>query len=253
VRLNEVDGFDIKDLIMAKFTDSKWVQDFLDGKIYMNNFNHFIEQEKKTKEKGQGDSYEAAHVIEFKNAKFYDQDGNLLITAKSGNLVERYKGIKEVPLFCTALFNARDFKVLEQGEDSISCKLDITEEEKLEFINVFKSDVVALTFSPGVFVRRFIGKTKTKDPDLQYGSVDYVDFSIMDKKRKEAFDAGTFDFLFHKHHSLDYQREYRFIMPNISSKDPYVHEIGKIDDLFNVLTVEQFFDGMIQLSFKKEN
>jgi hypothetical protein len=42
MRLNEIEGFEERDLILAKFTKSEWVEDFLNGKLFMNNFNNFM-------------------------------------------------------------------------------------------------------------------------------------------------------------------------------------------------------------------
>lgn len=85
MRLNEVEGLETNDIIMAKFIKSEWVEDFLSGNLYMNNFDHFIEQEKNTKEKGQGDSYEAALVTEARDIRIYDKNGNLIATSFQSN------------------------------------------------------------------------------------------------------------------------------------------------------------------------
>jgi len=130
MRLNNVEGFESKDIIMAKFTESQWAEDFLNGDLYMNNFNHFIEQEKRTKEKGQGDSYEAALVTEVQNIKIYNNDDKLIATGEGGTIIERYVEVKQVPLFCTALFKPSDFKVMDINDKKVKFMLDIPLEEK---------------------------------------------------------------------------------------------------------------------------
>jgi hypothetical protein len=251
MRLNEVEGFEVKDLILAKFTKSEFVEDFLNGNLFMNNFNHFIEQEKRTKEKGQGDSFEAALVTEAQEIRVYDQDSNLIATSKSGNMIERYEDVKQVPLYCMALFDSKDFLVIEQTEDSISFKLDILDEDKEKLKLVFQADKVILTFSPGVFVKRVKDTMMQTDPNFLCGSVKYVDYSVMDNQRRKNFDEMRPEFLFTKHRSLEYQREYRFILPGIRSSTPYVCNIGDLRNLFNVITVDQFLDEcIIQMNFK---
>ena len=250
MRLSEVEGFENENIIMAKFTDSQWVEGFLDGNLYMNNFNHFIEQEKRTKEKGQGDSYEGALVTEAQNIRIYDKNNNLIGTSKSGMLVERYADVKFVPLFCMALFNSKDFEVIEVCDKSIKFKLDISLEDKNKIRNAFKSDSVLLTVSPDVFVKRAKEALLSIDANLLCGPVKYVDYSIMDSKRRDSFNAMRPDFLFTKHSSLGYQREYRFVLPGIKSEIPYTKNIGDLRDIFNVMLIDDFLDrSYIEMNF----
>ena len=251
MRLNEIEGFEERDLILAKFTKSEWVEDFLNGNLFMNNFNNFIEQEKRTKEKGQGDSYEAALVTEAQGIRIYDQDNNLIATSKSGHMIERYEDVKLVPLYCMALFDSTNFVVVEQNENSISFKLDILDEEKVRLKSVFQADKVILSFSPGVFVKRVKDKLMEIDSNFLCGSVKYVDYSTMDYQRRKNFDEMRPEFLFTKHYSLAYQREYRFVLPSIRSAEPSIYNIGDLRDLFNVVTIDQFLDEcIIQMNFK---
>lgn len=251
MRLNEVEGFENKDIIMAKFTNSQWVEDFLNGNIFMNNFNHFIEQEKRTKEKGQGDSYEAALVTEAQEIRIYDENNNLMATSKRGTMIERYDDVKKVPLFCMALFNSKDFEVLEICDKSIKFKIALPPEDKEELRKAFKSDSVILTFSPGIFVKRVKGALLPIDANLLCGSVKYVDYSIMDKKRRESFNEMRPEFLFTKHFSLDYQREYRFVLPGIRSEGPYTKNVGDLRDLCNVISTDDFLERtFIEMNFR---
>jgi hypothetical protein len=243
VRLNKVDGIEDKDIIMAKFTNSQWTEDFLNGNLYMNNFNHFIEQEKRTKEKGQGDSFEAALVTEIQNIKLHDGNNNVFATSKSGRVIERYSNVKHIPLFCMALFNSKDFEVLDVSDKSVKFMIDIAPEEKDAIRKAFKSDTVLFTFSPEVFVQRVIESLLPIDPNLLYGSVKYVDYSIMDAERRKNFDEMTPEFLFTKHLSLQYQREYRFVLPGIKSTGPYIQNIGDLRDLFSVVSTDDFLEN----------
>jgi hypothetical protein len=253
MRLSEVEGFNVNEFMLVKFTKSEWIQGFIDGNIYMNNFDHFIEQEKQSGHKGQGDSYEAAFVFEVRNVRVYDTKTNeLILTSPLGSYIERYNYFKKTPLFCMTMFSANDFTVLEENEDYILIKLDIKEEEKKRFVEDFNADTVAITFRPYTFIQRFKARAAILNAGFVSGNVKYVDYSVMDSKRKKAFDEGDLDFLFAKHHSLSYQREYRFILSSIQSSEPYTFEIGNISDLFVTMSVNKFLnESYIQLNFKK--
>ncbi|QHQ56270.1 hypothetical protein [Bacillus velezensis] len=58
--------------LFVKFTKDEYVNDILDGKLYMKNFKHFIDLEKKEKIKGQGDKFEAAFVTRAVDLRIID-------------------------------------------------------------------------------------------------------------------------------------------------------------------------------------
>lgn len=252
MRLSEIEGFDIKHFLMAKFTSKEWVSSFLEGNIYMNNFKHFIDQEKSSKVKGQGDAFEGAHVIEFSNAKIYTQDNVLVGTAAMGNLIERYEAVNQIPMFCLANFSTNDFVVLEQTEDRIRVQLDIPSEDISKIKEIFNSDTVAITLSPYVFMERFKKAIDEDDSGLVYGIVEYADFKVLNEARKSSFNDGEVDFLFTKHDSLSYQKEFRFVLTNIETEDYVIKNIGNLSDIFVQINVDDFLTGTyLELKFDK--
>lgn len=256
MRLNELDGFVTDALIMVKFTNKERVQGFLNGKIYMNNFGYFIDQEKRERKKGQGDQYEGAHVIETNKVKAYDlATGMLMFTAETGNIVERYPEVKEIPMFCLTVFAAKDFKVISHGESSVRFVLDIPEEEKKSLKNDFKeADSAVITFNPRSFIERIKGDLTEKNIPVLSGKVEYHDFSILDRERKKSFDEGELNFLFSKHQSLSHQREFRFVLPNERNRGPNIYNVDSINDLFETMEIDQFLGNTeIEIFFKKNN
>ncbi|MFS0576321.1 hypothetical protein AB1K83_11845 [Sporosarcina sp. 179-K 3D1 HS] len=243
MRLSEIKGFEVKHFLMAKFTSKEWVHSFLEGIIYMNNFKHFIDQEKASKVKGQGDAYEGAHVLEVSDIKIYDQQNRLVGTAELGNLIERYEGVNRIPMFCVANFSTRDFVVLEQTEDRIRIKLEIPSEDVLRIKEVFNADTVALTLSPHIFIERFKKAAEKSDMGLAYGMVDYADYRILSDARRASFDEGEVDFLFTKHDSLAYQKEFRFILTNVETEVPITVNVGNLKDIFIQMNIDDFLTG----------
>lgn len=254
MRLNELEDFNTEHFAMVKFTSKEWVNSFLDGDIYMNNFKHFIDQEKTSKIKGQGDAYEGAHVLEFSNAKLYDKNNNLIATAKFANLIERYIDVNKLPMFCVANFSAKDFVVLEHAEDYIIVKLVIPSEDIEKIKETFKADTVAVTLMPHHFMKRFSNVAEESNLGLSCGMVEYADYKILDTERKKSFDEGNVDFLFTKHNSLSYQKEFRFILTNVKSEEPYTLKLGDLRDLFIELDADAFLNGItLRINFKKNN
>jgi len=76
----------------------------------------------------------------------------------------------------------------------------------------------------------------------------------MDAKRREDFDEMRPMFLFDKHFSLEYQREYRFVLPGVRSEGPYIKNIGDLRDLFHMLSIDDFLDNSyIEMNFKNQH
>jgi hypothetical protein len=243
MKFNEIIGFEKKDMMLVKFTKSEYVQDLLDGNLYMNNFNHFVEQEKNTKHKGQGDSYEGAYVTTFDSVDIYIED-DLVGSAESGSLFIRNQYANKIPLFSMSLLTSRDFEVIEEKESSVILKLGFIKEDIQRIKDDFRCDKVVFTFQYNEFLKRLQEASNKISMKCMYDFVQYVDFSILDKKRKERFDQGHLDFLFHKHHSLKHQREFRVILPDIQVEQNYSFRVGDLNEIFYVMDIDDFFSGM---------
>ena len=256
MKLSEINGAENYTVMLAKFIRSEYLKDLLDGNLYMNNFKHFVEQEKNSKHKGQGDSYEGAFVTTFDTVDIYIDD-IYAGYAENGALSMRHNAVNNSPLFSMSMLTSRDFKVIEDKGDSIVLKVDFNEEDIKKFKEDFGCDKVAFTLNSITFIERLQNAARKMKTKIGTGSVKYVDFSIMDSKhqdRKNRFDEGYMDFLFHKHNSLEYQREFRLILPNIQVDQYYSFAVGNLEYIFHVIDIDEFFSGMkIELGLKKEN
>jgi hypothetical protein len=236
--LNEIDGF--KDVnFFVKFTMPEFVESFLDGNLYMNTLDYFIELEKETKVKGQGDRYEGAFVFGAQNIQIIDNDTNMVIaTAKSGMYEERSKVVREIPIFCFTKFTAKDFKVLEEGENLVSIILDIGEENIEKFLENFGSKAILL---PGDIVEMMKNDADEQELDFIISPVTYHDYSVgIDSKRKKEYDNGSATIVTWKDSYFQYQREMRFAVFNKPSDKAIIVKIRNLREHANVLDAEFF-------------
>ncbi|MGR9527452.1 hypothetical protein ACSS31_27615 (plasmid) [Priestia megaterium] len=256
MKFSEVKGCENLTVMFAKFTKSEHAQDLLDGNLYMNNFKHFVKQEENSKHKGQGDSYEGAFVTTFDAVDIYVNDGYAGY-AQSGKISMTYTDLDRSPLFSMSMLKSCDFKVIEDKGSSIVLKVDFSEQDIKEFKENFKSDTVVFTLNFKTLIERLNDAARKTETKRVTGPVEYVDFSIMDSKHKDRykrFEEGYIDFLFHKHNSLKYQREFRLILPDIQVDRNYTFEVGSLEDIFYVVDIDEFFSGMkIELGLKKAN
>ncbi|NGY94041.1 hypothetical protein F3K44_32825 [Bacillus megaterium] len=243
MKLSEINGIENDTLMLAKFIKSEYLQDFLNGNLYMNNFKYFVEQEKNSKHKGQGDSYEGAFVATFDAVDLYVDDVYVGY-AESGELSFRNKNVDNTPLFSMSRLSSHDFKVIEDKGDSVIIKVDFSEQDIKKFKEDFGCDKVVFTINSVTYIEMLRNVARKINTRIGTGSIQYVDFSILDNKhedRRKRFDQGHIDFLFHKHNSLKYQREFRFILPDIQVDQNYIFEVGKLHDIFYVYDIDDFF------------
>lgn len=242
--LSEIDGFETKVFMFVKFIKKEWIDSFLDGNMYMNNFKYFIDQENSDSVKGQGDAFEGAHVIKFLNATAYTLDENgseiKLADVESAALIERDPKVNKFPMFCLTCLGSHDYIVLEKTENIIKFKLNIPEEDKNKIKDTFNADIALVSISPFTFISRF--RKVAEKLGCLCAHVRYEDFKVYDTLKRENFIKGTADILFSKEVSLSYQKEFRFVLSDVQSDVPFNLELGNLRDIFTPIDINDFFD-----------
>lgn len=120
-------------LMQVKFLKEEYLDDLLNGSLFMNNFKYFIELEKEMKQKGQGDKLEAGLIFRGKDVQAHHK-GTVVGQFQFVETVVRYEGAEKVPLFCFTQFTSEDLEVVKEYKDSLLVKVSISEEEQEKFI-----------------------------------------------------------------------------------------------------------------------
>jgi hypothetical protein len=237
-RLSEVMGFENIGMYV-KFLKKDFLEDLLIGSIYMKNFDFYIQLEKRTKEKGQGDKLEIAHVVRGNKITLIDPKTDMVIaTASTGEMVERYTGMERMPVFCLTHFHANDFLITKFEDGIITAKIDIPIEDQQLFEKTFGDTAVILT---NEFTDKMITKSKELSLEVAIGDVQYQDYSFFSTERKKQFDEKSINLLFWKDNFFKNQREARFILTNQSVEDNFRLEIGEIRDKSKVTSTKELF------------
>lgn len=241
---------EIKDIgFFVKFVKEEFLEELLEGNIYMSNLGRYIEMEKKTKIKGQGDKSEGAHVFKVLNLQIIDPKTNMLIgTAKVGEIRERYSGTEKVPVFCFTRFSADDFMVIEETDKHITCELDIHKKEKEVFIKEFGDKAVIL---PGDFPNILSENADKQGYKWAKGNVKYLSYEGVNEERRKKFDDGNIEILFWKEDFFRSQREFRFVITNELVEEYLNFEVGSIKENSTVCDTKQLMDGF-RIQFQKE-
>ncbi|WP_394512631.1 hypothetical protein [Priestia aryabhattai] len=243
---------EIKDIgFFVKFVKEEFLEGLLEGNIYMSNLGRYIEMEKKTKVKGQGDKYEGAHVFKVLNLQIIDPETNMVLgTAKAGDFMERHSGTEKIPVFCFTRFSADDFVVEEETDDYIRVQLDIPQKEKEVFIKEFGDKAVVL---PANFPDILSENADKQEYKWAKGKVKYLSYEGMNEERRQKFDDGDIEILFWKEDFFKSQREFRFVITSELVEDHLDFKVDSIKEDSMVFDTKQFLDGFcLQFQFQKE-
>lgn len=235
---------------MAKFLKELYLNDLLEGNLYMNNFQYFIELEKQTKVKGQGDKREAGHVFRATSIRLIDPETNQVIaTGNVGEVIERYTGVEKIPVFCLTKFRYREFEIIEVKDGSVVAKLAIPPKDQKNYIETFGEKAVIL---PHYFLERLEEKNNDERLGLAYGEVQYHDYDVISSERIRLFDEKSLQFFFWKDNFFSNQREFRIVLTQKLVDEPFKLNIGSLVEGAIVVDSEKLFEAEFEFPLNKE-
>lgn len=247
-KLSDFDKYkDVK--ILVKFLKEEYLQDLLDGKLFMNKLGAFIEMEEKGESKGQGDKYEAALITRLTNGTVMLAGTDKVIgTLKKGEIIERYEDAKRVPIFCFTDMTGDNFEVISETESTITVKVNVDKEQRDKLLFDFGEKAVVL---PNDFIVRVGRKLQQQNLELAFGNVTYLDNGVGDEMRKKAFDDGNLEMFFWKDDFFKYQQEYRLAVLGELVESHFILNIGELSEKPMVMNTVDFLDGNVTFEFSK--
>lgn len=245
MRLNELDVMQDKQVYyFVKFTKPEYVQDLLDGNLFMQPLKSFIEQEEREQVRGQGDRLEGAAVGQVENLSVVDnRTGEVVAEFGKKGIVFRHPDAGYVPVFCFTAFTKDDFEVVNTNEEYAYVKLSLTEEDKQKIIDNFGESAVILP-------NDFPNLVAATIPDEHYGQITgvrYVDYSagVMYKEQVEQFIEGNIGLAFWKEDFFKYQREFRLAFSTMPTDKAIKYAIGDVLKDCIVVDINYLFDESI--------
>ncbi|MFK3961914.1 hypothetical protein [Pseudalkalibacillus hwajinpoensis] len=199
----------------VKFINPEHLDELLNGSLYMNPLGVFIDQEKNTNERGQGDFWEGALVYHIHEADFHMND--VTVPVSSATIVVRHNLVREIPVFCFSNFTSKDFKLVEERNDLIKYKIDIPDDEKKKILNNFGSKAVIF---PAELVEQLQKEATEQSKKAIISSVLYDDFTNIDLERQKKFEKNPLEAITWKDDFFKYQREARFAILNTPTRNP---------------------------------
>jgi hypothetical protein len=250
-RLNTIPGYEGMVYYLLKFGRHKeYLESLRSGNIYMDRFRTYVEQERREKMKGQGDSYEASLVVHALSGEFRDPETDkLLFEIGPSTLILTSSDFLDRPVFCSMALDASMLEVVDDCGEYYNTRVMFSDEQKELLPKVFGEHVVSIEF-PVFFDRMHSWFYKHKMPVIA-GMVDYEDYSKMTSKRAELFNKQDPNFFLIKDNKLAYQNEYRFVPFTLETTEPMIINVGDLSEITQIHNSVELLNSEIFLKVAK--
>lgn len=224
---------------LFKIVKKEFLQDLVQGKLFMNNLQFFVDLEKKTGKQGVGDIREGSLLKISKHKLFIQYDGGerkeVEIGPPPGIIYD--ETALEHPVFCMV---GKIFIQEKVGDGEYACTISLDRDLLNDFTEGNDKDYsVVLIFNVIDFLDRLEKAIKRAGLSGKSGFINYRNLSLPKIVDGELILDDTFT----KDNRFKKQSEYRIELFK-QSEEPFVLEIGDISDIAVVLEVEQIEKGL---------
>ena len=212
-----------------KIGEEKWIKKLENGSACFSPIADYIKKGEKENNNEQGDKYEGVFARLKKNdTRIHDMEDRLkddLEEIEDGEyILLRRKSSRTVPVFCLYGFYKEDAQMIELSSNNVKLELIPSSKMYNEFLNGVSSTeekkvAWTLFFSLGHLQHNIQTALDNKHVNYRFAKVQYDLFD-----GDEFFIEPTSDYpeLTHKAKRLSYQKEIRWVLPNIHQSTKYI-------------------------------
>lgn len=212
---------------LMKFIKNKYVDNFLDGKLYMNFLRYFVELEKVSNDPDIGDLFEGQLPIYDLDVDI-SKDGDSIMKAKSKMMILDF-GYLDCPTLC--LYRLERKNLIENKENGKS-KYIFSEMQKRE-LKVFGDKCILLN-NPMAFINRIEDAALKNDFDVYHEKINY--YAKNEQIHFKDVIKNKYKCAYWKRMRYNYQSEFRILCDfNLKFRENYVLDIGSIRDIAKVV------------------
>lgn len=219
------------------FENVRYLEDFLDGKIYINRLSYFRQLEE-SQEGNRADPKEGLAALWQPNDVIFEVNGHRL-TDFAAPIESRTVGSDNLHVFCLFAGATNESNLTDPSKIDV-IKQDLKVPEDLANLGTH----TVLIYNSQAFIDRMVSAVKHNGYRGQAGMVEYYD--------PESFTGEFGDrAAFYKQHRYSHQKEYRFaINTGTEGTDALVIDIGSIRD---IATISDSWDIQIDIKLRAES
>lgn len=232
---------------ILKFSSKEHLESLRKGKLYLNNFQLYRDIEKKQKNKGQGDAHDVTLLLN--NVDWELQGGHSNVLYKSnGNVKLEYKEDYLTHVFCATGITANWLEIIHEDENLVKVKLVFPKEFKQHVLENFGDHVLIIAKN-----KDFFDLISAANISFDARKVTYRDQERLYRDRLYNFLHQKSERFFEKDNFFSIQNEFRIVFPDLISTDPEIIEIGNIEKITQLMSVEDLFNkGELTYKFLKK-
>lgn len=241
-----------KGWMLAKISNNQErLKSFVAGEVYMNPLSYYINLEKETGIKGQGDKLEASQYFKDVTMTFKNPETGETIPFLEGSEFTIHSPERtKTPVFCMMSIDLEVLEVFKETDEYIEFVVSLPKEKIEQIIKEFGEFAVIVPLKE--FKEKLDRVIEEKGGFPISGKVNYQDYSKNYKDRIQNYSDLEHPLLcFDKCDSFKHQNEYRFLMEGISSEKGISLNVGDLSDIARELTTKDLFSGSIKLRFNK--
>lgn len=221
--------------VIIKILKEEYVEDLLNGNLYMNNLKYFVDLEKESGRRGVGDIREASLLNIKKHELFIQVDGEERRQVEIGpapGIIYDEKALYH-PVFCAI---GRNINLENNGNNQYVGNLVLQEENISDFINNADGTYKAVVIFNCI---DFLRKVENVGIPGKHGFIKYRDMRLPNLVDGKWFLDDTFT----KDNRFKEQSEFRIEL-FIHSEEPYALNIGDIRGIAFVVECETLLSGL---------
>lgn len=227
--------------ILFKISKEKYLKDIQRGKLYMNNLKYFVDLEKRTGTRGQGDVREASFLNVKRHELFIQvagQERQKVDIGPAPGIIYNEEALYH-PVFCMVC----EIYIMDriEGTTTYSCKVKLDSETIESFVDEEHIDeykALAVVY-PQPFLEKLYDATYKLRIAGRHGLIRYRDMSLFNIVNGKWFldDTFTKDNFFRKQHEFRIELFYH-------SEEPFILDIGDISQETFMIDIDVLKKGI---------
>lgn len=240
-------------LLLLKFIEEQYLESFLDGNIYANNFGFFQKLESEYGIKGIGDKNDGClPIYNLENLTVQNIESNEVVFTIPKVPVIRLSTEMDskTAVFCLYDMALEDFEVIQDSENKLKLLMQFDDNKKEILRREFKGKTHVVIMDTLLFIDRLVKACDESGLSIVYDRVRYYQQGINDEKRLNDFNKNTTDKFFWKEEFFNNQKEFRVVFRNqLIDEGKNIVNVGDIRQIGFCLSVEELLEGKYELVY----